>query len=199
MKTRIRGLNLESCVPLRNLLRLTRYTRICTMQKLRATGGLISGLGQQCRHRLQVCQGVEGRLLLPEHHLWQRLGLLPSRCHMGRRKIFLLHTKTPFLGIVSLRATTTPFTIGMLVCNFSVTKSTLGISLNCEILPSRQRSLLARTTQFFWSACARSWSLLIFSRIQFVRVTPSGSWPVCCLLFSSRMAIRVSKHGAIVL
>jgi len=39
---------------------------------------------------------------------------------------------------------------------------------------------------------------MLFSRIQFVRVTPFGSWLVCCLLFSFRMAIRASKHEVIV-
>jgi len=36
-----------------------------------------------------------------------------------------------------------------MVCNSSVTKRSLGISLDCEMAPSYERSPLARTAQFF--------------------------------------------------
>jgi len=75
----------------------------------------------------------QGSLLLTVHHLRRPLGLLPSHSLMGPHKVPVLHRTTTFSVTVSLRRKITPFTIGMWVCNFLVTRRFLGSSLNFSI------------------------------------------------------------------
>jgi len=90
------------------------------------------------------------------------------------RKVPLLHLTTTFLVTVSLRRKITPFTIGMQVCNFLVTRRFPGSSLNFAISLLLRRSLWARIVQNLRVAWKRSWSLLIIFRTRFERVTPCG-------------------------
>ena len=75
------------------------------------------------------------------------LGLLPSHSLMGQHKVPLLHQTTIFFVTVSLRRKITPFTIGMRVCNFLVTRGFPGSSLNFVISLLLRCCLWARIAQ----------------------------------------------------
>ena len=66
------------------------------------------------------------------------------------------------------------FTIGMRVCNFLVTRIFQGSSFNFPVSLLLPRCLRERIVQNSWVAWKRSWSLLIFFRTRFERVTPCG-------------------------